>query len=41
MSEKLYTIKEAKKLLGVTTWTVQQWDKQGKIRRVRTVGQIV
>ncbi|MEM2428732.1 MAG: IS607 family transposase [Candidatus Bathyarchaeia archaeon] len=38
MSERLYTIKEAKKLLGVTTWTIQQWDRQGKIRCVRTVG---
>ncbi|MEM2374437.1 MAG: IS607 family transposase [Nitrososphaerota archaeon] len=38
MSEKLYMIKEAKKLLGVTTWTIQQWDRQGKIRCVRTVG---
>ncbi|MEM4310982.1 MAG: IS607 family transposase [Nitrososphaerales archaeon] len=38
MSERLYTIKEAKKLLGVTTWTIQQWDRQGKIRCVRTLG---
>ncbi|MBS7612316.1 IS607 family transposase [Candidatus Bathyarchaeota archaeon] len=38
MVERLYTIKEAKKLLGVTTWTIQQWDRQGKIRCVRTVG---
>ncbi|MEM0052768.1 MAG: IS607 family transposase [Nitrososphaeria archaeon] len=38
MSERLYTLKEAKKLLGVTTWTIQQWDRQGKIRCVRTVG---
>ena len=38
MSERVYTLKEAKKLLGVTTWTIQQWDKQGKIRCVRTVG---
>jgi len=38
MSERLYTIKEAKKLLGVTTWTIQQWDRQGKIKCVRTVG---
>jgi putative resolvase len=36
--EKLYTLKEAKKLLGVTTRTIQRWDKQGKIRVVRTVG---
>jgi len=38
MSERLYTIKEAKKLLGVTTWTIQQWDRQGKIKCVRTIG---
>lgn len=38
MSERLYTLKEAKKLLGVTTWTIQQWDRQGKIKCVRTVG---
>ncbi|MBS7618022.1 MerR family DNA-binding transcriptional regulator, partial [Candidatus Bathyarchaeota archaeon] len=38
MVERLYTIKDAKKLLGVTTWTIQQWDRQGKIRCVRTVG---
>jgi len=30
--EKLYTLKEAKKLLGVTTRTIQRWDKEGKIR---------
>ncbi|MBS7247530.1 MAG: IS607 family transposase [Candidatus Jordarchaeales archaeon] len=36
--EKLYTLKEAKRLLGVTTRTIQRWDKEGKIRCVRTVG---
>ncbi|MEM2183012.1 MAG: IS607 family transposase [Candidatus Bathyarchaeia archaeon] len=36
--EKLYTLKEAKRLLGVTTRTIQRWDKEGKIRVVRTVG---
>jgi len=36
--ERLYTLKEAKKLLGVTTKTIQRWDKQGKIRVVRTIG---
>jgi putative resolvase len=38
MSERLYALKEAKKLLGVTTRTIQRWDKDGKIRVVRTVG---
>jgi putative resolvase len=36
--ERLYTFKEAKKLLGVTMRTIQRWDKEGKIRVVRTVG---
>ena len=36
--EKLYTLKEAKKLLGITTRTIQRWDKAGKIRVVRTMG---
>jgi putative resolvase len=36
--ERLYTLKEAKKLLGVTMRTIQRWDKEGKIRVVRTVG---
>ena len=38
LMERLYTLKEAKKLLGVTTKTIQRWDKQGKIRVVRTIG---
>ncbi|MEM1729489.1 MAG: IS607 family transposase, partial [Candidatus Jordarchaeales archaeon] len=38
LMEKLYTLKEAKRLLGVTTRTIQRWDKEGKIRCVRTVG---
>lgn len=32
MSGRLYTIEEAERLLGVATWTIQQWD-----RYVRTV----
>ena len=35
---KLYTLKEASKLLGVHVKTIQRWDKEGKIRCVRTVG---
>ena len=35
--ERLYTLKEAKKLLGVTTRTIQRCDKEGKIRVVRMV----
>jgi len=36
--KKLYTLKEVKKLLGVTTRTIQLWDKDGKVRVVRTIG---
>jgi len=28
LGEKFYTLKEAKKLLGVTTRTIQRWDKE-------------
>jgi len=38
MSEKLLTLGEAKKILGVTTRTIQRWDKEGKIRIIRTLG---
>ena len=34
--ERHYTLKEASKILGVTVKTLQNWDKQGKIRVVRT-----
>jgi len=34
--EKLLTVKEAKLLLGVTTHTIQEWDKKELIRAVRT-----
>jgi len=36
--ERLYTMKEASKLLGVHIRTIQKWDKEGKIRCVRTIG---
>jgi putative resolvase len=36
--ERLYTLKEACLLLGLHPRTIQKWDKQGKIRAVRTVG---
>jgi len=36
--ERLYTMKEASRLLGVHVRTIQKWDKAGKIRCVRTVG---
>jgi putative resolvase len=36
--EKLYTLKEACLLLDLHPRTIQKWDKQGKIRTVRTPG---
>ena len=38
MPERLYTLKEACLLLGLHPRTIQKWDKQGKIRVVRTPG---
>ncbi len=29
--EKLYTLKEAKRLLGVQTKAIQRWDKEGMV----------
>jgi len=36
--ERLYTMKEASKLLGVHVKTIQKWDREGKIKCVRTIG---
>lgn len=36
--DRLYSLKEAKMLLGVGTKTIQRWDRAGKIRVVRTPG---
>lgn len=36
MEKKLYTPKEASKILGVTVTTLQTWDNQGKIKAIRT-----
>ena len=36
--DKLLTMKEAKELLGVSTKTIQNWDKAGIISVVRTPG---
>lgn len=36
MNEELLSPKEAGKLLGVSTRTIQRWDKQGLIKTVRT-----
>ncbi|MGB9659119.1 MAG: IS607 family transposase, partial [Nitrososphaerales archaeon] len=38
MPERLYTLKEACLLLGLHPRTIQKWDKQGKIKVVRTIG---
>jgi putative resolvase len=36
--ENLLILKDAKSLLGVTTKTIQKWDKAGKIKIIRTLG---
>ncbi len=36
--EKLYSLKEAKRLLGVQTKAIQRWDREGMIRVIRTPG---
>ena len=33
-----YALDEAAKILGVHPKTIQKWDREGKIRCVRTVG---
>jgi excisionase family DNA binding protein len=38
LMKRLYTLKEAKMLLGVTTETIRRWGKEGKMRVVRTIG---
>jgi len=37
-NETLLKTSDAAKLLGVTAWTVRQWDKAGKIKSYRTIG---
>jgi len=36
--EKLYTVKQASEILGVHPKTIQKWDREGKIRVIRTPG---
>ena len=38
MKEKLYTVKQASEVLGVHPKTIQKWDREGKIKVVRTPG---
>ena len=36
--ERLLLLKEAKSFLGVNTKTIQKWDREGKIKIIRTIG---
>ena len=38
MKEKLYTVKQASEVLGVHPKTIQKWDREGKIKVIRTPG---
>ncbi len=38
VKEKLYTVKQASEILGVHPKTIQKWDKEGKIKVIRTPG---
>ena len=38
VKEKLYTVKQASEILGVHPKTIQKWDREGKIKVVRTPG---
>ncbi len=38
MKEKLYTVKQASEILGVHPKTIQKWDREGKIKVIRTPG---
>lgn len=38
LMERSYTLSEAAKILGVHPKTIQRWDREGKIRCIRTVG---
>lgn len=38
VKEKLYTVKQASEILGVHPKTIQKWDKEGKIKIIRTPG---
>lgn len=36
--ERLYTVKEAAKIVGVTPKTLRVWEKEGKIKSLKTIG---
>jgi excisionase family DNA binding protein len=38
MRERVYIIREATKLLGVSAKTIKRWEREGKIKCYRTVG---
>ena len=38
IKEKLYTLKQASGILGVHPKTLQRWDREGKIRAIKTPG---
>ncbi len=38
IKEKLYTVKQASEILGVCRKTIQRWDREGKIKVIRTPG---
>ena len=38
VKEKLYTLKQASEILGVHPKTIQKWDREGKIKVIRTPG---
>jgi putative resolvase len=38
MIEKLLTIKEVAEILSVTTKTLRNWDKDGKLKSIKTIG---
>lgn len=38
MEEYLINIKEASKIIGVSTGTLRNWDKLGVLKPIRTVG---
>ncbi len=38
VKEKLYTVKQASEILGVHPKTIQKWDREGKIRIIKTPG---
>ena len=37
-TEKLYTPSEAARILGISISTLRRWEREGKIRTVRTAG---